>query len=189
MTRCTDAAVRSIPLFGGQTGACPNTTLPADTWEWDGTSWQQSSSSAPTGTTLVRVAYDDRTSALYLFWLTGTVFATHRWNGTALTVAAAATPPYVPEWRQLVALGSNPGGVLFYVRTCDLTGEDRSPDVALGGCGVDARDGDATVYPTQCGDGVRPRLNRVVLCGGEVATATPDLADTWEFDGTTWARR
>jgi len=31
--------------------------------------------------------------------------------------------------------------------------------------------------------------NRVVLYGGEVATGTPDLARTWEFDGTTWARR
>jgi hypothetical protein len=31
--------------------------------------------------------------------------------------------------------------------------------------------------------------NRIVLYGGEVAAGTPDLADTWEFDGTAWARR
>ena len=189
MTRCIDAAVQSILLFGGQTGAFPNTTLPADTWGWGSTSWQQSSSSPSTGTTSPGVAYDEKTSALYLFSLTGAVFAAHRWNGTALTVAAAATPPCVPESWQFVALGSNPGGVLFYVRTWGLRGAT-DPRTWRG-------DGAAWTRVTGMQPSIRLNAamaydrdwNRVVFCGGQVATGTPDLADTWEFDGTAWARR
>lgn len=138
-----DAVRQRVVLFGGF-DATTNTEL-RDIWEWDGTAWQQSTSSASTGTISLNVAYDEKTSALYLFSITGTALSAYRWNGSAVTGAAAATTPCVPEPRQLVALGSNPGGFLFY--------------------------------------------NRVVLYGGEVAANTPDLADTWEFDGTAWARR
>jgi hypothetical protein len=31
--------------------------------------------------------------------------------------------------------------------------------------------------------------DRVVLFGGEIGAGVPDLADTWEFDGTTWTRK
>ena len=183
-----DRARGKVVLFGGF-NATTNQEL-HDVWEWDGTSWQQSSSSVSTGTTSLGVAYDEKTSALYLFSITGTLFAAHRWNGTALTVASAATPPCVPELRQFVALGSNPGGFLFYVRTCDLTGATTDPQTWRW-------DGAAWARVTGTQPPIRLNAamaydrdrNRVVLYGGEVATGTPDLADTWEFDGTAWARR
>jgi hypothetical protein len=183
-----DRTRNRVVLFGGF-NATTNTEL-RDIWEWDGTAWQQSTSSASTGSVSLGVAYDEKTAALYLFSLTGTAFSAYRWNGTAVTAATAATTPCVPEPHQLVSLGSNPGGFLFYARTCDLSGATSDPQTWRW-------DGAAWTRVT----GTQPPLrlnaamaydrdrNRVVLYGGEVAANTPDLADTWEFDGTAWARR
>jgi hypothetical protein len=160
-------------------GPSPRNQAALDIWEWDGSPWQQTTSSASTGTVSLGVAYDEKTAALYLFSLTGTAFSASRWNGTAVT-----------EPRQLVSLGSNPGGFLFYARTCDLTGATSDPQTwrwdgatwtRVTGTQPPLRLNAAMAYD-------RDR-NRVVLYGGEVAANTPDLADTWEFDGTAWARR
>jgi hypothetical protein len=78
-------------LFGGF-NATTNAEL-RDIWEWDGTAWQQSTSSASTGTVSLGVAYDEKTAALYLSSLTGTAFSAYRWNGTAVTAATAAATP------------------------------------------------------------------------------------------------
>jgi hypothetical protein len=153
-------------------------------------SWQQSTSSASTGTLSLKVAYDEKTSALYLFSITGTALSAYRWNGSAVTAAAAATTPFVPAQRRFVALGSNPGGFLFYMRTCDLAGATSDPRTwrwdgtawsRVPGTQPPLRFNAAMAYD-------RDR-NQVVLYAGEVAANTPDLADTWEFDGTAWARR
>jgi hypothetical protein len=95
--------------------------------EWDGTAGQQSTSPASVDTISFNVAYDEKTSALYLFSITGTALSASRWNGSAVPAAGAATAPCVPEPRQLGALGSNPGGFLFHTQTCDLTGATSDP--------------------------------------------------------------
>jgi hypothetical protein len=183
-----DATRQRVVLFGGF-NATTNTEL-RDIWEWDGTAWQQSTSSASTGTLSLKVAYDEKTSALYLFSITGTALSAYRWNGSAVTAAAAATTPFVPAQRRFVALGSNPGGFLFYMRTCDLAGATSDPRTwrwdgtawsRVPGTQPPLRFNAAMAYD-------RDR-NQVVLYAGEVAANTPDLADTWEFDGTAWARR
>ena len=188
-TMAFDRARGRVVLYGGFNAAAQQELR--DVWEWDGTSWQQTGSSSAAGTIARGTAYDERTSALYLFSVgsTGTLSA-NRWNGTALTPAAAATPPCAPIQPQLVSLGSNPGGLLLYVHGCDPSGTAVEPQTwrwdgttwtRVTGTQPPVRYNSAMAYDRDRG--------RVVLYGGEVAQGTPDLADTWEFDGTTWSRR
>jgi hypothetical protein len=163
-----------------------------DIWEWDGSSWQQSSVSGAANSIAPGLAYDEKTSALYLYSRpeSGGAISATRWNGTTLTPAPTAAPPCVPIQRQVTALGSNPGGLLFYAHSCDQSGTALLPQTWRW---------DGSVWASVTGAQPSTRLNaalaydrdrnRVVLYGGEVGAGTSDLADTWEFDGTTWTRR
>ena len=136
-------------------------------------------------------AYDEKTSALHLFSIgAADALLADRWNGTALTSVAAARPPCVPFQSQLTALGSNPGGLLLYIHGCGTSGMNVEPQrwrwdgavwARVTGTQPPLRYNSAMAYD-------RDRA-RVVLYGGEVGAGTLDLADTWEFDGTTWTRR
>jgi hypothetical protein len=185
-----DRARGKIVLFGGF-NAGTNQEL-RDIWEWDGTSWQQSSVSGPTNSIALGVAYDEKTAAMYVFSMAvgGGPPSAARWNGATLTAAAAAAPPCVPIPRQFAALGSTPGGFLYYVHSCDQSGTTILPQTWRF---------DGTTWTRVAGTQPSVRYNaamaydrdrsRVVLFGGEVAAGVPDLADTWEFDGTVWASR
>ena len=189
-TMAFDRTRGRVVLYGGFTSAGQQELV--DIWEWDGTSWQQSGVSGPANSIALGVAYDEKAAALYLYSMpqgNGAPFAS-RWNGTTLTAATAASPPCVPIPRQFAALGSSPGGFLFYVHSCDQSGTTILPQswrwdgtawVRVQGTQPTLRYNAAMAYD-------RDR-NRVVLYGGEVGAGTPDLADTWEFDGTAWARR
>ena len=179
-----------IVLYGGFNSATVQELR--DIWEWDGSTWQQSTVSGTANSIALGLVFDEKTSAMFLYSRpqTGGAVAANRWNGTNLTPVAAAGPPCVPVPRQLAALGSNPGGIFFYVHTCDQTGATTQPQswrwdgaawASVTGTQPSLRYNAALAYD-------RDR-NRVVLYGGEVAAGTPDLADTWEFDGTTWTRR
>lgn len=136
-------------------------------------------------------AYDEKTSALHLFSIgAADALLADRWNGTALTSVAAARPPCVPFQSQLAALGSNPGGLLLYIHGCGTSGMNVEPQSWRWDGAVWAR-ATGTQPPLRYNSALaydRDRA-RVVLYGGEVGAGTPDLADTWEFDGTTWTRR
>ena len=185
-----DRARGRVVLFGGFNSASQQELR--DIWEWDGTSWQQSSVSGASNTIALGVAYDEKTAATYLYSraASGGAPTASRWNGTVLTAAASAAPPCVPVPRQFTALGSNPGGFLLYVHSCDLAGTATQPQswrwdgstwTQVAGTQPSLRYNSAMAYDRDRG--------RVVLYGGEVAAGTPDLADTWEYDGTSWTRR
>lgn len=188
-TMAFDRTRGRVVLYGG---FVPSTNAElGDIWEWDGTAWQQSSLSGPANSIALGVAYDEKTSATYLFSMpkSGGPPVANRWTGTTVIPAATAAPPCVPIPRQLSALGASPGGFLLYVHSCDQSGTidpqswrwDGTAWTRLTGTQPSLRYNAAMAYD-------RDR-NRVVLFGGEVATGTPDLADTWELDGTGWTRR
>ena len=96
----------------------------------------------------------------------------------------------MPIPRQFTALGSNLGGFLIYVHSCDQAGGTVVPQswrwdgatwTRVAGVQPPVRYSSALEYD-------RDR-NRVVLYGGEVGAGMPDRSDTWEFDGTTWTQR
>jgi hypothetical protein len=182
-----DRARGKVVLYGGFN----STTVQElrDIWEWDGSSWTQASVSGPPNSIALGPVYDEKTAALYLYSVpqSGGAVTANRWNGSTLTVAASAAPPCTPDRRQVTALGSNPGGLLFYSNGCSQVGTtpqtwrwDGSVWTSVTGTQPSSRSNAALAYD-------RDR-NRVVLYGGELQ-GSPDLADTWEFDGTTWTRR
>ena len=185
-----DRARGRVVLYGGFNSATQQEL--SDIWEWDGTSWRQATASGPANSIALAVAYDEKTAALYLYSMpaNGGAVAASRWNGTTLSAAASAAPPCVPIRGQLAALGSTPGGLLFYVHSCDQTGTTIQPQTwrwegatwaSVSGTQPPTRLNAALAYDRDRG--------RVVLYGGEVGAGVPDLADTWELDGTSWSRR
>jgi hypothetical protein len=188
-TMAFDRTRGRVVLYGGFTPA--NNQELGDIWEWDGTSWQQSSVSGPANSIALGVAYDEKASALYLFSMPqgGAVLTASRWNGTTVTPATAAAPPCVPVPRQLSALGASPGGFLLYVSSCDQAGTANPQSWRWDGTAWTRLTGTQPALRYNAAMAYDRDRNRVVLYGGEVATGTPDLADTWEFDGTAWTRR
>jgi hypothetical protein len=189
-TMAYDRARGRVILYGGFNSATQQEL--GDIWEWDGTSWQRSGATGLANSIALGVAYDEKAAALYLDSMAAqgsSAPVASRLAGTTLTPAASAAPPCVPVPRQFTALGSNPGGFLLYVHSCDQAGTilpqswrwDGTTWTRVQGTQPSLRYNAAMAYD-------RDR-NRVVLYGGEVGAGTPDLADTWEFDGTTWTRR
>jgi hypothetical protein len=185
-----DRARGRVVLFGGFDISAQQELR--DIWEWDGAQWSQSSVSGAVNTIALGVAHDEKASATYLYSIpqTGGAPSASRWNGTALTPAAAVSPPCPPIHRQFASLGSAPGGFLLYVHACSPTGNPIVPQswrfdgatwTQVAGTQPPLRYNSAMAYDRDRG--------RVVLYGGEVAAGAPDLADTWEFDGTSWTRR
>jgi hypothetical protein len=163
-----------------------------DIWEWDGTSWRQATVSGPANSIALAVAYDEKTAALYLYSMpeNGGAITASRWNGTAVTPAASAAPPCAPIRGQLAALGSTPGGLLFYVHSCDQTGTTIQPQTwRWDGATWSSVSGNQPSVRFNAALAFDRDRNRVVVYGGEVPSGGADLADTWEFDGTAWARR
>jgi hypothetical protein len=235
-----DASRQRVVLFGGQTGAFPNTTVLRDTWEWDGTTWTQRAQdgpsarvhlsiaydrtrqrvvlyggfslatgqelrdiwewngtawtqqpvSGPAGATAFSIAYDERTSAMFLFSSmppNGALVA-DVWNGMTLARSSAATPPCMHPAAHTAGLGATRGGFLFYVHVC---GNGPQTPQSWRWTGTAWTNVPGTQPPLRLNAALaydRDR-DRVVLYGGEVGPGVPDLADTWEFDGTTWVRR
>ena len=189
-TMAFDRARGRVVLYGGFNASAQQEL--GDIWEWDGTAWQQSTVSGPANTIARGVAYDEKTAALYLFSVaeSGGAMTARRWNGTTLTAVAAAAPPCIPFQPQFTALGSNPGGFLLYVHSCDQSGTVILPQTwRWDGAAWTRVEGTQPPLRINAAMAYDRDRNRVVLYGGEVAAGTRDLADTWEFDGTTWARR
>jgi hypothetical protein len=185
-----DRARGRVVLYGGFNSSTQQQLT--DIWEWDGTTWRQATGSGPANSVALNVAYDEKSAALYLYSMpeNGGAVTASRWNGTAVSAAPGAAPACVPIRGQLAALGSTPGGLLFYVHSCDQTGTTIQPQTwrwdgaawsTVSGAEPTARFNAALAYD-------RDR-NRVVLYGGEVPGGGADLADTWEFDGSAWSRR
>jgi hypothetical protein len=86
-----DAVRHRMVLFGGQIGA---DSFPADTWTWDGLSWQRVALSGPAGRVHHTMVYDAAGERVLLFGgsspSTGDLGDTWAWNGSGWTAAAPA---------------------------------------------------------------------------------------------------
>ena len=182
-----DRARSRVVLYGGfDAGAARELH---DIWEWNGSSWTQQGPSADPGTVAAGIAYDERPGTLYLYSriASGDV-VTDVWDGGTLVRSAAAGPGCIPHQSSMVALGSAPGGVLFYSGTCGASGS--SPETWRWDGSTWARvPGTQPPFRLNAAMAYDRDRNRSVLFGGEVGAGVPDLGDTWEFDGTAWAMR
>jgi hypothetical protein len=175
-----DGARGRVVLFGGEIsvgGAY------SDTWEWDGTAWEQRiPASSPPARLGHAMVYDEVRRRVVLFGGFGTSGAlsdTWEWDGTTWLQRTPATSPpartaHALVWdstRRRVLLFGGSGGVIFS-DTWEWDGTtwlQRTP----------ATSPPARASHAMSADRVR---QRVVLFGGA------STSDTWEWDGTNWAQ-
>jgi hypothetical protein len=182
-----DAARGRTVVWGGYDGS-----FLSDTWEWDGTNWQQVASGGPIpGRCGAAMVYDSQRQKCILFGGQGTTSFSNdvwEWNGSSWTqtfadnqTTAAPTPRFfhsmVYDSRQgrVVVFGGSRGTTTF-ADTWTWT-----PATAtwtnLGTNGPSARAGCGMIYDE--------RIDRTVLYGGENASSTA-LGETWLLEGSTW---
>jgi hypothetical protein len=182
-----DRGRQRIVLYGGFSGS---STELRDIWEWDGTVWAPQTAAGAANVLALAAGYDEKAGVLSLIGIlsgTSTVVVDF-WNGNTLTRSSAAGPGCVPPPSQLVALGPTRGGLFFFSGTCGVSGTE--PESWRWDGTVWLRlTGPQPIFRTNASMAYDRDRDRVVLYGGEVAPGTPDLDDTWEFDGTAWIRR
>lgn len=150
-----------------------------DTWEWDGSSWQEVSRSGPSPRNGASLAFSPRHEGVVLFGGNGPSSESWLWNGTVWTRLPLLEPP----GRFNPALARDPlsGGLL---RFGGWDGERRVGDTwrlldewsRLALSGPSPRNHAPAAF-----DG---RRGRVILFGGHDGELV--FGDTWEWDGVEW---
>ncbi len=182
-----DAKRGCVVLFGGDGRSGPL----GDTWEWDGTRWQQRATEGPAARTLTRLAYDPERNAVVMFGgVAGSkVFGdTWTWDGKAWRLLVEQGPP-----RQLHGMAHDPvRKALFVFGGSTGVGEPGKADPALlsGETWTLAKDGWRLV--TDQGPGARdhvalafdPMSKQLLVHGGFDGQKL--RGDTWGFDGKVW---
>jgi len=194
-----DAVRGRTVMFGGSLSGLIDSLN--DTWEWDGTSWVQATSSVvPPGRRSAAMAFDPNRGKVLLFgglnFLSAVSYQdTWQWDGATWSQVSLTTQPparsghamsYDTVRSRLVLFG----GISFGTSTPDRgdTWELNSPP---GTSSVPwsqrtlvnapaVRQGHAMVYDRQ--------RNRMVVFGGSNSLFNI-LNETWESDGTSWVQR
>ncbi len=180
-----DAHRQKVVLFGGQN----NSTSFNDTWEFDGADWTNiAASHAPDAQSGLSMTYDTCRQKTVLFSSQGT---TWEYDGTDWTqVETAAAPP-----------GRTEASMAFDATHCQVVLFGGLPSAGGAGARSDTWIFDGTDW-TQLNTETSPsgrwgqvmafdtKRARTVLFGGygPGATSGQENNDTWEFDGTSWAR-
>ncbi|MGH9077861.1 MAG: Kelch repeat-containing protein [Acidimicrobiales bacterium] len=204
-----DGATGQVVLFGGLSG---NGILLNDTWLWNGTSWTRAQpTTSPAPTQGAAMAYDDNLRELILFGgetqpsrsdapavVSNQTWA---WNGQSWYLIAT---PVAPPARMGATMGTYDGGsgqfVLFGGTAIDTAGAGRLLDDTwtFDGSAWTLRGPGSTPPPRSAAvSSWDPEAGGLVLFGGAVSQGpspgqpegvTTWLADTWTWDGQTWAQ-
>jgi hypothetical protein len=196
-----DAARSRAVLFGGERSFGSGEVL-ADTWEWDGASWQQVlSATVPVARQSSAMAFDAVAGRTILFGGTGerrfdgglSVYGdTWSWDGSAWTqLAPGQAPPartrhalvYDAERQRVVLFGGAHGDDLSSGPLADTWEWDGSTwTQAFPIHAPPARAGHTMAYD--------PERKRVLLYGGDddknTGTGAIHYGDLWAWDGTNW---
>jgi hypothetical protein len=181
-------------LFGGYGAA----GYLGDMWEWSGSSWVQSPAAVPSARYAPAIVYDGARQRLVLFGGLGSagyLADTWEWDGVVWWTGGAwvmRQPPTVPppRWSPAMAYDAARDRVVMFggysppsllADTWEWVGDtwvERTPSPLLS-VSPAPRWVHAMTY-----DSAR---ERVVLFGG--VSASGKLADTWEWDGSSWVQR
>ena len=179
-----DSARGRVVLFGG-TG--PN-GLMADTWEWDGSSWNQMPAKGPAARTFAAMAYDSRIGRVVMYGgnseaAGGFLSDTWLWDGASwqLSDAKSAGPRqgHAMAYDNVRHLTVLYGGVTADGAELDDTWEFDGAQwllVAKGSPGPGPRQGHAMAYGSA--------QRQMLLFGGQTKGEAFD--DTWQWDGKAW---
>jgi hypothetical protein len=191
-----DEARGRVVMFGGLVGV-PGAAAD-DTWEWDGVTWTlRQPATRPPARYGHALAYDRARQRIVMFG-GGTDTATWEWDGIDWMRHAPANSPPVSKGHGL-AYDARRERIVLYGGCVDF-------DPLMGVCNGPPHDelwewdGDTWTRVSAVG-APPPRgfhamaydedLGRVIVYGGalDLAAGAPALADTWEWDGTTWTER
>jgi hypothetical protein len=176
-------------VFGGANASGTPPYL-GDTWEWDGTDWEEFVFTfTPAARAYPGMAFDSGRGRTVLFGGNATVSSyygdTWEWSGTSWAPVATTGPAArgaaamaydTLRGRTLMFGGGGNGGVYFG----DTWAWNGSTWTQVATTGPSARLGHAMAY-----DSAR---DRVVLFGGCNCTANGYCGDTWEWNGSAWAQ-
>jgi hypothetical protein len=174
-----DSARKRTVLFGGFVSSVPL----SDTWEWDGTQWSKGAG-GPTGSQAFAMVYDSARAQSLLFDGTNT----WSWDGTSWSQRATTGPPTrlhpamaFDEARGRAVLYGGDWQTAFLDDTWEWDGSAWSPITSGAPSG--------RTRAAMAWDSSR---QRTVLFGGyfvsRVTGSTPELGDTWEWDGSVWTQ-
>jgi hypothetical protein len=172
---------------------CDSPSNSTQTWEWDGTSWQQrTSGSIPPGRFDFAMAFDSVRGRTVLFGgksgLYGAMSDTWEWDGTTWTQRASGGPS--GRQRHAMAFDSARGVTVLFGGHRDIS----SYTANFG----DTWEWNGSYWVEYFGvSGPAPRSfhsmtfdsarHRVVLCGGrQYFGSGPTYFDTWEWNGIAW---
>jgi hypothetical protein len=197
-----DAARRQVIRFGGaiRPSAGGDLHWSTDTWAWAGATWTRVSADGPPGRAAANMVYDSRRGEIVLFGGQGAAPApgqpqpvfgdTWTWNGTTWRLASREGPP--ARAYHAMAFDERAGVVLIHggnqgeTTLGDMWAWDgtRWTEIRVSGATPGARRLHAMAHDS--------RRARTVLYGGagpRPGGGTDVHSDTWEFDGTAWAKR
>ncbi len=180
-----DTARGVVVLFGGLKDTPHINALSGETWEWNGTTWNQHFVSGPSPRSSHAMAYDSARGVTVLFGgstATGYSDETWEWNGTVWTQRFAPSPlpttlhamAYDSARNVTVLFGGRNGG-LPNSETWEWNGTTWTKRSTGGPL---RRESHAMAY-----DAVR---HVTVLFGGYYGDV---YGDTWEWNGSDWAQR
>jgi hypothetical protein len=184
-----DSARGRVVLFGGHTRT-PDGTLLADTWEWDGATWENVT---PAGSPPARyqhaMAYDIARGRTVLFGgddrdLGGPLADTWEWDGARWANHVFSPGPGNREGHAMAYDSARARVVLFG----GAHGRTRFADTWVWN-GIDWAD--VTPSPSPAGRAHHDLAydnahDRVILFGGLDSTIRTIYADTWAWDGDAW---
>ncbi len=178
-----DSARRRLVLFGGYSVVAGKRTRFGDTWEWDGKTWEQVSTSGPSPRNGAAMTYDAAHQCVILFGGSGGPSGeTWIWDGK--------------NWREIKSARSEGrfnsvmafdeahqqvlrfGGWIGETRVGDTWIFDGMSWQRIDVHGPEARNHSAMVYDV--------KRRRLVLFGGHDGERV--FGDTWEWDGSKWSR-
>ncbi len=188
-----------VLLFGGRhakTTAEGEPTFYNDTWSWNGTDWSElHPANAPDPRQHMSLAYDSVRDRVVLYGgthrtadgkSTEPVYDTWEFDGTTWTKISDTTPKvnfpqlaYDVKRNQMILVGVDPASttvatLMYRYDPVAKSWVNLTPE-KLPGCVNDA----AMTY--------RANTDRIVLVGGVCSLETPQVDQTWEWDGTNWS--
>ena len=179
-----DSARGRVVVFGGADYSGTNTTVFADTWEWDGMEWTQMADTGPTGRYGHAMTYDNKAKRVVLFG--GLKHAdTWSWDGNEWTQEDDTGPDARSD--HALAYDAVHGRVVLFGGAAAPTGK-RLNDTWVW---------DGSKWSQIADIGPAPRIahrmvfdgTQVLLFGGQTGlSGSAPFGDTWAWDGKHWTQ-
>lgn len=179
-----DSARQRTVLFGGAVWNGTDYDAYGDTWEWDGSTWTEVTTTGPSARNAHAMVYDPVRQRTVLFGGSeGTNYLddTWEWDGASWTQVASGGPP--PRFFAVMGYDAVGARVILHaghwgIQLDDTWAWDGSVWTEIATPGPSARSN----------HGLASAGDRLIAFGGTDA-ADVRLGDTWELSGSTWTER